>query len=459
MIPSFKRRCTDPILNLSVQEIGGDSRSLILPGMTTTVSPQHSASSAQYCHQWPNGLTLVAEKIESVQSAAMTLLVAAGASTDPSDALGSANVLADWVMRGAGSRDNRALTDYLDSLGVQRATGAETVFMRFSASMLARNLPAVLEVYADIVQRPQLPEAGFAPARDLAMQQIDAIEDEPSQKLNLMLRARHLPEPFGRAVIGRKDHLVALTASALRQDCRERLNPRGAILAVAGNIDFHMLHDLVEKCFAGWAAQPSAQPLMRAAPRGVQHITQSSNQVQIGLAYDTVCESDPESLLAQMAVGVLSGGMGARLFSEIREKQGLCYAVHAGYMSLKSPGPGVVIGYAGTVPDRAQRTLDSFLVELKRLGGGVSTDELERTRVGMKSRVIMQGESSASRAAALAADFHYYGRTRTLDELRTRIEAVTLENLNSFLASHPPEKITVVTIGPAEPVLTVNTDI
>lgn len=417
-----------------------------------SIQPPRPADSTarQYFYQLANGLTLVAEKVESVRSAAMVLLVPAGASTDPADALGSSNILADWIMRGAGGRDNRALTDYLDSLGAQRSCGAETVFMRFSASMLARNLPAVLEVYADIVQRPQLPEAGFLPARDLAMQQIDAIEDEPSQKLNLMLRARHLPEPFGRPVVGQREHLAAVEPNALRQDYHRRFNPRGAILSVAGDIDFQAVRDHVEKHFSGWRAQPVQQLAVRAAPRGMQHLDQQTNQVQIGLAYDTVCESDPRSLLAQMAVGVLSGGMGARLFSEIREKQGLCYAVHAGYMSLKKPGPGVVIGYAGTVPQRAQKTLDSFLVELHRLGRGVTSDELERTRIGMKSRVIMQGESSASRAGAIAADYHYYGRTRTLDELRSAIETVSLADINNFLAANPPGAITVVTIGPGK---------
>ncbi len=417
-----------------------------------SIQPSHRAENAarQYFHQLANGLTLVAEKVESVRSAAMVLLVPAGASTDPAEALGSSNILADWIMRGAGNRDNRALADYLDSLGVQRSCGAETVFMRFSASMLSRNLPAALEVYADIVQRAQLPEPGFSPARDLAMQQIDAIEDEPSQKLNLMLRARHLPEPFGRSVIGQREHLAALKPDALRQDYQRRFNPRGAILSVAGDIDFQVLRDHVEKHFSAWRAQPVLQPTLRPAPRGLQHLDQQTNQMQIGLAYDTVCESDPRSLLAQMAVGVLSGGMGARLFSEIREKQGLCYAVHAGYMSLKKPGPGVVIGYAGTVPERAQKTLDSFLVELHRLQRGVTSDELERTRIGMKSRVIMQGESSASRAGAIAADYHYYGRTRTLDELRSGIEAVSLTDINNFLAANPPGAITVVTIGPAK---------
>jgi predicted Zn-dependent peptidase len=394
-----------------------------------------------------NGLTLLVESMPGVRSAAMTLLTPMGAASDPAAALGSANVLADWITRGAGDRDNRELTDYLDSLGVQRSTSAETVFMRFSASMLADKLPQVLPVYGDILQRPMLPEAGFGPARDLAIQQLDAIEDEPSQKLNLLIKARHFPEPYGRPIVGKKEHLHTLTPAALRSDFHRRGTARGSILAVAGAVEFAAVRDMVEQHFGAWrSSEPVPQPT-RAAARGIGHEQQASNQVQIGLAYDTIVESDPDSIVLQLAISILSGGMGARLFTEIREKQGLCYAVSAGYVSLKHVA--AVLGYAGTVPERAQKTLDSFLHELQRLGNGALQDELDRAQVGMKARVIMNGESSAARAAAIAHDFYHYGRPRTLDELRSRIESVDLKRLNVFLDSHRPGKLTVVTIGPA----------
>ncbi|MGC8625375.1 MAG: M16 family metallopeptidase [Phycisphaerae bacterium] len=394
-----------------------------------------------------NGLTVLVESMVGVRSAAMTLLTPMGAASDPAEALGSANVLADWVTRGAGERDNRAITDYLDSLGVQRSTSAETVFMRYSASMLADKLPQVLAVYGDILLRPMLPEAGFASARDLALQQLDAIEDEPSQKLNLLLKSRHFPDPFGRPVVGTKEHLKNLTPAGLRKDFQSRSTARGSILAVAGAVELAAVRDMVEQHFGSWRPQEPVQRPVQAAAGGLWHEQHASNQVQIGLAYDAVAESDPDSIVLQLAMNILSGGMGARLFSEIREKQGLCYAVNAGYMSLQHVG--AVLGYAGTVPERAQKTLDSFLLELQRLGNGAQQDELDRAQVGMKARVIMNGESSTARAAAIAHDFYHYGRPRTLDELRSRIESVDLPRLNAFLDSHRPGKLTVVTIGPA----------
>ena len=333
-------------------------------------------------------------------------------------------------------------------LGVQRSASADNVFLRFSAALLGKNLTATLPLYGDIIRSPHLPEEGFEPAVDLAVQQLDSIEDEPSHKLSLLLRERHFPFPFNRPSSGKREDLEALTAGQLREDFRSRVTPKGAILSIAGMFEWKELVQAVEGAFGQWKAVPAVQLPGQPAARGVFHVEQQTNQSQIGLAWDTIPDNHPDSILQQAAINVLSGGMGARLFTEIREKQGLCYSVNAGYTSLKQIG--AVFGYAGTAPDRAQQTLDSFLVELKRLAAGVSKDELDRAVIGMKSRIIMQGDSSGSRAAALAYDFYHRGRTRTLEELRKLIDGITLKRVNDFLAANPVKNTTVVTIGPAE---------
>jgi predicted Zn-dependent peptidase len=418
--------------------------------VTIAASPKTppADTSAQYLHALGNGLTLVAERIPGVRSAAMTFLIPAGAASDPLGQAGAATVLSDWILRGAGGRDSRQLTDAFDNLGVQRSTSADNVFLRFSASLLGKNLAATLPLYGDIVRVPQLPEEGFDPAVDLAVQQLDSIEDEPSHKLSLLLRERHFPFPYNRPSSGKREDLEALTAEQLREDFRTRVTPTGAILSIAGMFEWEDLVKGVEAAFGGWKAVPAVQLAGKPAERGTFHVKQETNQSQIGLAWDTIPDCHPDSILQQAAINVLSGGMGARLFTEIREKQGLCYSVNAGYTSLKKTG--AVFGYAGTAPDRAQRTLDSFLVELHRLTAGVSKDELDRAVIGMKSRVIMQGDSSGSRAAALAYDFYHRGRTRTLEELRQLIDGITLKRVNDFLAANPVKNPTVVTIGPAE---------
>ncbi len=145
-------------------------------------------------------------------------------------------------------------------------------------------------------------------------------------------------------------------------------------------------------------------------------------------------------------MGVLSGGMSARLFTEVREKRGLCYSVHASYHTLLDRG--AVFCYAGTSAERAQETLDVTMGELVRLRAGIEDHELARLKARIKSALIMQQESSSARSSSLARDWYHLGRARTLDEVGGLIDALTCASINAYLAEHPPRDFTVVTLGP-----------
>ena len=399
-------------------------------------------------HTFPNGLTLLAEKMSGVQSAAMTFLVPAGSATDPADRSGAATVLSDLVLRGAGPRDSRQLTDHLDSLGLQRSSSVGVHHTRFGCAALSARVMQGLGVYADIVRRPHLPETGFEAARDLALQALAGLEDEPRQKLLIKLREWHLPSPYGRSSMGQKDHLEKLTLDLCKADHGRRYHADGAIMALAGNIDFGAVRDEVGKYFGDWNGAHETKVEVLPPPGNFHHEHQKSEQTHIGIAWPSIPETDRDYYTLRLALEVLSGGMSGRLFTEVREKRGLCYSVWAGYTSLK--GQGSVLGYAGTSNDRAQATLDCFVSELHRLSEGVTEAELDRAKTGLKASTIMQGESTSARAGAIAHDYFIRGRIRTLEEIKSAIDSVTVAQVNDYLKSHRAGPFTIVTVGPKE---------
>jgi predicted Zn-dependent peptidase len=145
-------------------------------------------------------------------------------------------------------------------------------------------------------------------------------------------------------------------------------------------------------------------------------------------------------------VQVLSGGMGARLFTEVREKRGLCYSVYASYQTFKDRA--CVLCYAGTTNERAQETLDVTMNELRRLQEGITPDEVERVQAGLKSSVIMQEESTSARAGVLASDWYYLGRVRPIEEIQAAIDGLTADTIVRHVRDYPARNCTVVTLGP-----------
>ena len=124
-------------------------------------------------------------------------------------------------------------------------------------------------------------------------------------------------------------------------------------------------------------------PERPAGPRAIL-ILRETQQIQIALAYPAVTVASPDYYRARAAVAILGGYSSARLFTEVREKRGLCYSVYATYESQLDRA--AILCYAGTAADRAQQTLDVMLAEIDRLGReGVALDELDTMRAGLKA--------------------------------------------------------------------------
>ncbi len=399
-----------------------------------------------HTHRLDNGLWLVAEPVAGAQSLAMSMLLPAGVATEPSGQQGVSPLLAELICRGAGDLDSRQHSDALDMLGVQRGSGAEPEHLTLSATMVGDKLTQAFPLLMDMVRRPMLPADGLEPARDLALQAIDALNDVPQSRVSVEVRRRHFRPPFDRSTLGRREHLESITLGQVQTFWQNGFVPNGAILGFAGHFDWEQLQDLVSQQLGDWSGEATEPHETGTALRGYGHETAETAQVHIGLVFDAVAETDPQSVLQKAAVAVLSGGMSGRLFTEVREKRGLCYAVGARYGGDKRRG--IVASYAGTTVPRAQETLDVLTAELHRLSDGVNEAEFSRALVGMKSSLVMQGESTRARANAIVFDQFNYGRARTLEELAALVDSVTLEKLNAFVAEHRPGDMTVVTIGP-----------
>ena len=400
----------------------------------------------EYIKQLPNGLTLLGEHNEAVASAAMTLLIPGGAAYDPPEFAGAASVATEWRFRGAGDRDTRQLNDALDSLGCHHGESVQSEHIGLSTVQLGRNLADVLAIYAEIVLRPRLDDETFGPCRDLITQDLASLEDEPARKANMLVRENFYPYPLGRSVYGDLESLEYMSAGAIRNCPAGHGSPDGAILTVAGNINWPEICDLVDKHFGPWQAAPP-KPTKPTAPRGgVTHIEKDSAQVHISLAHKAVPITDERYYAARMAEAVLSWGMGCRLFTEVREKRGLVYHVSSRYSSLKDHAG--MFTYAGTRPDVAQETLDVTIGELRRIGEGIDPEELARAKTQLKSALVMQGESTSARAGSLAGDFYHLGRIRTLTEISDAVDAVKIADVLAYLADVPAENFTGIVIGP-----------
>lgn len=387
---------------------------------------------------------------------AFDLRLPTGSAHDPIGRQGTTGVLEEWLFKGAAGRDARALQDAFDDLGVRRGGGVGLEATRISLSGLAGDLDAALALTADVLSRPTLPTGELPVLTDLARQDLEALQDSPTDRLAVTSRALAFPPPpdspfagFGHPASGTTAGLSMLTSGGLSNHLG-RLGQAGSVLGLVADLEPEQALELVTARLDD--LRPGANEIVPAAyVSGVRAWLPDAGaeQTHLSLTAPGVSPRDPDWLPWQVALGALSGGSASRLFHAVREERGLAYAVSASPVILG--GRGFLATYAGSTPDRAPETLDVLIAELARLPRGLTAAEFGRARSGLHASVTFGAEGLRARAGAITRDIALFGRVRPLTELRAQLAALTLDAVNSFLAGYDPVRdLSLVTLGPQE---------
>ena len=393
-----------------------------------------------------NGLTVLGECMPGVESVAVAFHVPSGSIHDPPGRCGLATLAGELCLRGAGDRSSRGIVEALEGAGVQWGHAVSTTHTSFTGAMVARQFPAVLPVYADILRRPALPAEEFEAAREMVLQNLAGIEDDPGHRTLAALRLLHLPSPWGMPTEGIAADVEAATLEDVRRFVSTRLRPAGSIVAIAGRIDRDDCIRQIEAALGDWRGE--AGPPATEGSRGphLRHVPHDSQQTHIALAWSQPPYRDDDSAIAGATISILGGGTSSRLFTEVRERRGLCYGVSAGYQTQRDFAAAIC--HAGTTAARAQETLDVIMAEIDRLPGSIDADELERVKARVTSGLVMQQESTGARVGSMARQWYHLGRLRSIDEELARYDRLDVATIENWLAARPPRDLTLVSLGP-----------
>lgn len=416
--------------------------------MTSKSSPS-SAIEATTIHveKLDNGMTVVVQPMPWQRTAAMSLSLRGGVCIEDLSKGGLAGLACEMVQRGAGSYSSRDLVAVQDNLGIERNSGVSTSMTSFSAAMPADSLPECISIHADVVRRPHLPSDQLDDARLMSIQELRAMQDEPTHRVMRRLRELHYGESLGRSIFGTESGLTSINPDDVRDYFTNHYHAGDAIFSVAGRVEIERVIAMAKEAFGDWKSEPVAELPATDRKATYEHIESQSSQTHIGFSFPSIPYGHDDYFKMRAGIGILSDGMSSRLFDRVREQRGLCYTVSASCHSLEKASG--VFGYAGTTPERAQETLDVTLGEIARMTEDLQQAELDRWKVRIQSGLIMEQESSASRASSLASDLYQVGRVLTTEELESTIESISLDDIRGYWDSNPPTDYTIVTLGEA----------
>jgi len=285
---------------------------------------------------------------------------------------------------------------------------------------------------------------------ELARQELEALEDDAQDLLAKLFGVPAFGPLLGRHPLGEKETLDRTTRDDLESFWRSYFSAGRMVVTAAGAVTADRVAAVFEEHFNGFGArnkQGRSDTAVAFTPGNVHH-DKDLEQVNIGICWPAVDATHDDFPVQQVMLGVLSGGMSARLFTEVREKQGLAYWVSAWQENPR--GSGRVFLAASTTAERCARTYTTLLREVDRIAEDLSDDELQRAITGILASRETRGDSTRARCVELANDLFYFGRPVPDAEKIEKIQGVSVADIRRYLADHSRRDLCVLTLGPAK---------
>jgi predicted Zn-dependent peptidase len=231
---------------------------------------------------------------------------------------------------------------------------------------------------------------------------------------------------MGRSLLGTPETLKAFSGDTLRGYLAKHYRAPDMVVAAAGAVQHAAVVAEATQRFAsfGGPAAPKPQPARFVGGSRVVH--RDLEQAHLTFGLEGLAQTDPALFSLQVFSSILGGGMSSRLFQEVREKRGLCYAIYSFHMPYADTG---FFGlYTGTDPDDAAEMMEVVVDEMRATAETLSETEVARAKAQMKAGLLMALESCSSRAEQLARHILNYGRPLTAEELIARIDNVSVQS-------------------------------
>lgn len=399
-------------------------------------------------HRLPCGIEFGALPFKERHVISMQVRILAGNGNEPESKLGLANLVSETIDKGTAQRTGRELSDAFDAIGASHriGTGRETISM--SCTVLPEHLEKAIELQAEMLRTPTFPKDTFEINKNLALQEITSLEDDAHSLTDKLIGKLAYGPILGRHPLGEKDTIAAITHDDLTSYWQSFGSCGRMLVTVAGPIDPQKIANLFQKHFEGFGEAQSQghDPFPVEFSPVTKHYHKKLEQEQISICWPGVEVTHDEFPAQQVMLGLLSGGMSGRLFTEVREKLGLVYWVSAWQETPR--GYGMIFLGASTKPERCDKTYAALLKEVDRLAQDITPDEMERAITGIVANYETRGDSTHAKCSELANDLFYFGRPIPAEEKIGKIKAVDAEAIRRYLTNHPRDKQCVVTLGP-----------
>jgi zinc protease len=372
-----------------------------------STQPAHATAPVDKRVVLANGMTLIVRRDPSVPVVAMRAVWRGGQRVEDADHAGASTLLARMLTRGCGKLDAAGIADRIDRLGGSLGGVSGRNSFGVAAEWLARSWQPGLDLLADCILDPALPASELTREKRLLVDDQAAQGDNPTQVVfRLFSEALYGDHPYARDVLGTARSIGKLSRDDLAEFYKDEYPIAGLTLVIVGDVDIDDAVARVTKRFSGRSRAAAAPRLAaprfdgRSASEREVYAFLDRAQAHLVVGFPGATVDAPDRFALEVLVAVL-GGQSGRLFSELRDKQGLVYRVSA--HSVEGVDPGFVAIYLSCAPDKLEAALAGVQQELSHVrDSGITADELDRAKSYLigSHQIAMQRRSAVANAMA-----------------------------------------------------------
>lgn len=398
----------------------------------------------------PNGLIVITEEMQHIRSISIGIWVKTGSRDEDLQWNGISHFIEHMVFKGTTHRSAEDIARQVDSIGGNMDAFTAKECVCFNMKVLDEHLPIALDVLSDLVLNPVFSSEDIGRERGVILEEIKMDEDSPDYLVHeIFTQSFWKDHPLGKPILGTKETVRRFERDPVHGFYEQRFVPGNLVICAAGNLKHERFVELAAKYFA--SMKPAKNGFRSSHPEIASRIIlrnkKALEQVQICLGVPSHPMAHEQRYSSYILNTLLGGGMSSRLFQNIRERQGLAYAIYSDLTPYRDTG--CLLVYAGTSRESAVKVVHSIVSEFGKLKSEpVPAEELRRAKDQLKGSLMLSLESSTARMSNLARQEMYFDHFYTLDELTEKIESVTVEDLqemaNEFFRT---ESIAVTVLG------------
>jgi predicted Zn-dependent peptidase len=395
-----------------------------------------------------NGVRVITEAMPHVRSVSVGVWIGSGSRREIGEQNGLSHFIEHMLFKGTTRRSAEDIARSVDSIGGNLDAFTAKELVCFNTKVLDQHLSLAFDVLADLVLHPLFRDEDIEKEKGVILEEIKMEADSPDNLVHEIFSSNFWKDhPLGKPILGTRETVKRFDRAMIGRFYQSVYSPANLVVTAAGNLTHDGMVALVREHFEalppGETAPPDPVPSTHA--RIALRSKKSLEQVHVCLGVPSYPLPHEERFACYVLNTLLGGGMSSRLFQNIRERQGLAYAVFSELNPYRDTGCLSI--YAGTSLESAGKVVESITNEFRQLKEQpVGDEELRRAKDHLKGSLMLSLESTASRMSNLARQEMYFAHFFTLDELVESIEAVTANDVQRIAQTFFDSKQIALTV-------------